>query len=237
MATYAEGQVRLSTASPDLYGYSTICGWFHFSPIGSLLLELSDASMQPTALVVFVLLGAGSALKLPSPSIYSRRTAVTGGLAAALLPTACRGEEPAAAALPVASLEDAAAAPAPVPPAPPPAPPPPTTITYDALSQRLADCQSGACTVEKVEFSSTSGDAGVAIIGGQRLEILGIPAENPNSTVGPLKLAAKCRDAGVPYTFPFTEFLKKQNAEKQQQAASGSGGGGGLKLPSLPKLF
>tara|TARA_B110001452_G_C15203469_1_gene417552 strand:+ start:395 stop:670 length:276 start_codon:yes stop_codon:yes gene_type:complete len=90
------------------------------------------------------------------------------------------------------------------------------------------------CSVEKVEFSSTSGDAGVALIGGQRLEILGIPAENPNSTVGPLKLAARCRDASVPYTFPFTEFLKKQNAEKQQAAASG---GGGFKLPSLPKLF
>lgn len=195
--------------------------------------------MQPTTLLVLTLLGAG-ALKLPSPGVlqYSRRTAVTGGLAAALLPTACRGEEPPAVAepalAPAAADEATPAAPAPV----PPAPPPPTTITYDALSQRLADCQSGSsCTVEKVEFSSSSGDAGAAIVGGQRLEVLGIPAENPNSTNGPLKLAARCRDAGVPYTFPFTEFLKKQNAVKQEQAAaSAASGGGGLSLPKLPSL-
>ena len=56
----------------------------------------------------------------------------------------------------------------------------------------------------------------------------------------PLKLAAKCRDARVPYTFPFSDFLATQKKQKTSAAAGagagggGGGGGGGLALPSLP---
>ena len=55
----------------------------------------------------------------------------------------------------------------------------------------------------------------------------------------PLKLAAKCRDARVPYTFPFSDFLATQKKQKTSAAAAGAGGGGGgggggLALPSLP---
>ena len=48
----------------------------------------------------------------------------------------------------------------------------------------------------------------------------------------PLKLAAKCRDARVPYTFPFSDFLATQKKQKEAAAAAG----GGFALPSLPKL-
>ena len=55
----------------------------------------------------------------------------------------------------------------------------------------------------------------------------------------PLKLAAKCRDARVPYTFPFSDFLATQKKQKSAGAGGGGGGGaggggGGLALPSLP---
>ena len=57
----------------------------------------------------------------------------------------------------------------------------------------------------------------------------------------PLKLAAKCRDARVPYTFPFSDFLATQKKQKSAAAGAGGGsgggggvGGGGLTLPSLP---
>ena len=60
----------------------------------------------------------------------------------------------------------------------------------------------------------------------------------------PLKLAAKCRDARVPYTFPFSDFLATQKKQKTSAAAGagaggggggvGGAGGGGLALPSLP---
>ena len=52
---------------------------------------------------------------------------------------------------------------------------------YPALTQKIKECMSGACEIEKVEFTSSNGDAGFAIVRGRRLPIRGIPAENPNS--------------------------------------------------------
>ena len=52
---------------------------------------------------------------------------------------------------------------------------------YTALVQKIKECMSGACEVDKVEFTSSNGDAGFAIVRGRRLPIRGIPAENPNS--------------------------------------------------------
>ena len=39
----------------------------------------------------------------------------------------------------------------------------------------------------------------------------------------PLKLAAKCRDARVPYTFPFSDFLATQKKQKTSAAAAAGG--------------
>ena len=36
-----------------------------------------------------------------------------------------------------------------------------------------------------------------------------VPVDDPSSDSSPYKLVAKCRDAKVPYTFPFTESLAK----------------------------
>ena len=52
---------------------------------------------------------------------------------------------------------------------------------YTALVQKIKECMSGACEVDKVEFTSSNGDAGFAIVRGRRLPIRGIPPENPNS--------------------------------------------------------
>ena len=126
------------------------------------------------------------------------------------------------------------------PPPPPPPPPPPvrSSISYEALSDVLAECRSsGECGVSRVEFTVNSGEEGFATVDGVRLRITNIPADNPNNDSSPLKLAARLRDAKVPYTFPFSDLSRFREAPQE-----GGAGGGGLpsfplptiKLPSLP---
>ena len=52
---------------------------------------------------------------------------------------------------------------------------------YSALTQKITECMSGVCEVDKVEFTSSNGDEGFATVRGRRLPIRGIPPENPNS--------------------------------------------------------
>ena len=52
---------------------------------------------------------------------------------------------------------------------------------YSALTQKITECMSGVCDVDKVEFTSSNGDEGFATVRGRRLPIRGIPPENPNS--------------------------------------------------------
>ena len=123
---------------------------------------------------------------------------------------------------------------------------------------------SGACEIDRVEFTSSNGDEGFAVVRGRRLKILGIPVENPNSDQTPLKLAAKCRDAKVgpltprrrarrplyvrhtaaalyrparPSQVPYTfPFSEFLATQKKQKQQEAAAGGGGLSLPSLPSL-
>jgi hypothetical protein len=87
----------------------------------------------------------------------------------------------------------------------------PTSIAYADLVRELKTCRDGAiCRVSKVAFTTASGETGDAILAnGARLPIVGIPVDDPSSDSSPYKLVAKCRDAKVPYTFPFTESLAK----------------------------
>ena len=68
------------------------------------------------------------------------------------------------------------------------------TITFDVLLKNLKDSTS---TVERVEFLDATGNTAFAIIGGARLDVTGIPPDLPFQNLGPLKLAAICRDLGV----------------------------------------
>lgn len=56
--------------------------------------------------------------------------------------------------------------------------------------------------VLKVQFYGAKGESAVATTrDGERLSVLGVPSENSNSPVSPLRTVAKVRDAGVPYSF------------------------------------
>ena len=137
-----------------------------------------------TTLVLCALLSAASGLTLrPCGRPTSRRALLAGSLCAAVLP-AFAEDAPVPAAAPsrmyqnglvvpeLASEPTVAAAPTLA---------DPDEITYPALTQKIKECMSGACEIEKVEFTSSNGDAGFAIVRGRRLPIRGIPAENPNS--------------------------------------------------------
>ena len=97
-------------------------------------------------------------------------------------------------------------------PALPPPPPARTSITYPELTALLIECKDGdECAIQSVAFTSANGETGDAIfVSGERVPILGIPEDNPSNDSSPLKLAAKLRDAGVPYTFPFANLLRKK---------------------------
>ena len=116
-----------------------------------------------------------------------------------------------AAALPwlAASADDDAAL-APLPPPPPPMKA--SDISYEALKVRLIECKDPElCTVERVAFLSANGEeADVVLKSGERLPIIGIPQENPSNDSSPAKLIAKLRDSKVPFSFPFTDALKKR---------------------------
>ena len=116
-----------------------------------------------------------------------------------------------AAALPwlAASADDDAAL-APLPPPPPPMKA--TDISYEELKVKLIECKDPElCTVERVAFLSAKGEeADVVLKSGERLPIIGIPQENPSNDSSPAKLIAKLRDSKVPFSFPFTDALKKR---------------------------
>ena len=111
----------------------------------------------------------------------------------------------------VGEVEVMPPSPPPAPPPPPPPPSPPTSITYSAVKELLLECKdSDECKVTEVAFTSSNGEsADIILSSGLRLPILGIPPDNPTNDSSPLKLAAKCRDAKVKYTFPFSNLLRK----------------------------
>ena len=98
----------------------------------------------------------------------------------------------------------------------------PTSISYEELKQLLIDCREGdVCTIEKVVFTVESGEQGDALFkDGTRLPITGIPEDNPTNDSSPYKLVAKCRDAKVPYSFPFAEGLSKYKSKKNDAATA-----------------
>ena len=67
-------------------------------------------------------------------------------------------------------------------------------ITFEALLKTLVDSPRD---VERVEFLDAKGDTAYAMVKGARLDITGIPPDTPLQNLGPLKLAAVCRDTGV----------------------------------------
>ena len=50
-----------------------------------------------------------------------------------------------------------------------------------ALLNQCIDGSSAVCTVERVDFDDAIGETGTAVVSGQRLVILGIPADNPSN--------------------------------------------------------
>lgn len=151
---------------------------------------------------------------------------------------------------PAAEASAPPAAPAPLPAAIEPEPAAsqstvPQEIGYKELVKQLNVCQeTGVCAVQRVEFLNSSGEQAVAYIGGTEYKVLDIPLDNPNNDSSPLKLAAKLRDANVPYTFPFSNYLKKaRDAAPPPSSSQPSPSGFGLpslslpSLPSLPSLF
>ena len=83
-------------------------------------------------------------------------------------------------------------------------------IAYDDLLMKLRSCRDGAaCQVRKVVFTTANGESGEAIFTDDTTHpIVGIPPDNPNSDSSPYKLVAKCRDAKIPYSFPFSDLSK-----------------------------
>jgi len=165
---------------------------------------------------------------------------------------AAEASAPPAAPAPQPAAEASAppAAPAPLPAAIEPEPAAsqstvPQEIGYKELVKQLNVCQeTGVCAVQRVEFLNSSGEQAVAYIGGTEYKVLDIPLDNPNNDSSPLKLAAKLRDANVPYTFPFSNYLKKaRDAAPPPSSSQPSPSGFGLpslslpSLPSLPSLF
>ena len=155
-----------------------------------------DGAMHWRSSLVLVV-GSAAALQFPVTAAVSRRGVVQGIALAAALPRLA------------ASADDDAAL-APLPPQPPPMEA--SDISYEALKVRLIECKDPElCTVERVAFLSANGEeADVVLKSGERLPIIGIPQENPSNDSSPAKLIAKLRDSKVPFSFPFTDALKKR---------------------------
>lgn len=154
--------------------------------------------MTSAWLALLVALTGVTGLRVPAPA---RRTVVGGSLAlcGTLLPSCARAAE---------ELDV---------PAPESTPPPaskPSDMTYEELKSRLIECKNSEfCMIEKVAFRSASGDQAVVIFkSGETLPVIGIPAEDPSSDSSPARLVARLRDAKVPFTFPFSEYLAKSQA-------------------------
>ena len=71
---------------------------------------------------------------------------------------------------------------------------------------------------DHVDVARPDGDA--LFKDGTRLPITGIPEDNPTNDSSPYKLVAKCRDAKVPYSFPFAEGLSKYKSKKNDAATA-----------------
>ena len=75
----------------------------------------------------------------------------------------------------------------------------------------------------------------VVTVAGARLNVIGIPPDNPsNAAGGPFKLMAALRDANVPYTFPYSDLSKYRN--NGPSLPSLPSGLPSLPTPSLPSL-
>lgn len=148
-----------------------------------------------------------------------------------------------------------------------------STIDYADLKELLNQCIDGSievCKVEKVEFEDPRGEIGTAYINGKRLNIQGIPKDNPtndsrcdqpryaadsvanrscrereqlralatpSTPCSPYKLVAKLRDAKVPYTYPFSKYLRSnQGSGASGEASSAAESSPSWGLPGLPSL-
>jgi len=120
--------------------------------------------------------------------------------------------EDSATPVPAAATGDSAT------PVPAAAAPVKTELSYIELKALLKDCQDGNnCRVSKVDFMDSLGESGIAYVDGAPLDINGIPKDDPSNDSSPYKLMAKCRDAKVPYTFPFTRTMRDQQAARASQ--------------------
>jgi len=180
--------------------------------------------------VLLLLVGAAAALRAPPP--LNRRALLGAAVAAAAPLRPLRADEF------VAEELSPATPPPPLEPPPPPPPPPPparTDIEYAELKQLLADCRIRDCPVTALEFANTVGSEGVVTVAGARLNVIGIPPDNPsNAAGGPFKLMAALRDANVPYTFPYSDLSKYRN--NGPSLPSLPSGLPSLPTPSLPSL-
>ena len=102
-------------------------------------------------------------------------------------------------------------------------------ITYTDLLNLLTQCLDGDCSVESVLFTDAKGEVGEAVVNGARLQIVGIPRDNPNNDTGPAKLIAKIRYAKVPYSFSFAANLRSAKPAAPSTPV--------ISLPSFPKIF
>jgi len=115
---------------------------------------------------------------------------------------------PAESAAPAPAADDSTAKPA------------PTELSYIELKALLKDCQDGApCRVSKVDFMDALGESGIAYVDAVPLTINDIPKDDPSNDSSPYKLMAKCRDAKVPYSFPFTRVMREQQATRPSTPA------------------
>ena len=114
-------------------------------------------------------------------------------------------------------------------------------VGYKELVKKLNACiETGPCEVQRVEFINSSGEKAVAFINGDEYKVLDIPSDNPNNDSSPLRLAAKLRDAKVPYTFPFSAYLKQARESappSSSQPAPSAFSFPSLSLPNIPSPF
>ena len=87
---------------------------------------------------------------------------------------------------------------------------------YQDVIAALRACKDdGVCRIVKVKFTTANGESADAIFDdGSQRPIVGIPADDPTSDSSPYRLVAKCRDAKVAYSFPFSEGLEKYRSKK-----------------------
>ena len=177
--------------------------------------------------MLLTLVAAASALR--APPLLNRRALLGAAVAAAAPLRPSRADDF------VVGEELPPAPPPPLEPPPPPPPPARTDIEYAELKQLLADCRIRDCPVTALEFANTVGSEGVVTVAGARLNVIGIPPDNPsNAAGGPFKLMAALRDANVPYTFPYSDLSKYRN--NGPSLPSLPSGLPSLPTPSLPSL-